>query len=597
MKRKTLTCLVILMSSIGLKQADAQYAQASPYFVPGTGYFKSQSQDIIGSDAGTTVTLGRSYNAGDYLILKRLGIHGGVMFNKVFGPNDPNGRIFPDKLIETQDKGLLVVGLYRNDTLAGAPFAAKFDPAGNFQWFNFYPNSNFFSSNNFSRTNVVLAGCDSQEDYIIQAIAGPDDTSSYFHDVFVDALKIDNKGNLLWHNKYVPAFDRSGFSAIHDYASTISFIPQGNDKFKFYNSSFLIAGAAEWWSIGPEYFLFYLGIDSAGNLIKPYTAYTVPGYPFNVSSIFDPNPSSQAVCLGYTFGNPGIISPTTASTIALTKISPFYYIFSTRYYCIPAVYATENYGCSIAKTHDADSGYIIGTTSFFNNPPSPFATSATGLLKISQNGTPDFYNQFNITRDWTLTTQVADVQFGGTEYYAVAATSVDNTSSTMDIHIIATDVNGYTCDTTCQPIIDTTYDAIPKVYDYTAIPETGMGSDMLIDLGGHSDDATCHVPHPSFRALMTQSAIASPVNVDIYPTLINSDADLMHIDCTSASGGKLFATVYTVDGKLISSYTFDLAEGENPLRWNLSLPNAGTYLLQVSMADKSFNKTVRISKQ
>ncbi|HVX00294.1 MAG TPA: hypothetical protein VHA52_07660 [Candidatus Babeliaceae bacterium] len=594
MRKNALPFIIVLISTFFAARVQAQYNLIAPYYLS-SGYIEATPADIIATGPNFTMTLVIGADPSGYndLILKKTDQLGHSLFDVVYAPNN-GANLFPTKIIEGRHNEYYVTGVYNNVSLQiYGPFVAKFDNSGSFLWLNCYP-TNAPSFVNFARTDIVLAGGDKNEDYLVETPAGPDDTSSYPQDVYTDVLKIDSAGNLLWHNKYIPNWARSGYSAIQDDPSTICYIGHTNTA-KQYKSSYLIAGTTQWWSFSDQFYLYYLGIDSNGNIFYPYSTYDAPQYPMYVSSVFDTSAQQPAVCLGYTLGNTYLVSSYSASAIALTKVTPFYAPYFTEYYYIPATYATENYGTSIALT--GDHNYMMGTMSFFNSPfPPSYSGRQGGLLKISNTGNPIFYKQFNIAQYWAPPMPVADVASGGAEYYAMAGTYTNASSSGDNVHIVTTNTVGFTCNMTPQTIADTIINHVPTPYNYLQEAETGTNGDLLIPVYGYSQPSLCIAGNLRETQTTSVNELQKDNGLKVYPTLLSDGNNQIQIVYNAESNTQLEISAYSIDGRLIGKCIFNVSAGQNNMSWDMPLVGAGNYVMHIVSADMSLNKTIQISK-
>ena len=593
MKKATLTMyLFAALSIFAGEQAHAQYNRIFPYNISGS-WVNSTAVDIIATDAGSTTTLGVAAATGsyhNYILIKKLDPLGNPIFDVVYEyPGLPDGYLRPTKIVQTLGRGYIVTGTF-DDPVANKrfPFAAGFDPMGNFLWFYDYPTAMGDNANaNIERPSIVYAPDDpTDESYIITLGAQADATSSYPGDCYIDALEINAVGTLKWHNKYMPTWGRSCFADLLDWPQAIVHVDAPG------NSFYYIGGTQNWWgaypcSVGYGYYMTAFGIDYMGNVVQNYTTYTTPQYPFSIDAVYDPNPLQPAVALAYTFGNTTIGNTTTASVIGFTKLDPTLNPILTEIYYMPA--DVENYGSGIAKTHDVDSGFVISTVNSYGH-------WNQGILKIDNIGNIDFFNEYNVLANHTgLSPRIADVNFP-TENYVMASSVFNSTPGAYDMRITNTTATGYSCGVQDSPIVAEPYTLYPTQYSYTPIAEAGATPFVLLPPPFVANPKDCNSANSGYRQSNTTSAatVSEQHKFDLYPTLLSSNTTI-NVEAFATAKTKVTMKLYAIDGRYIASQHVDAEQGPNKFTWTLPVIVSGNYFIITESEDKSILETTRIS--
>lgn len=587
--RQTLLTAIMLACIIWAQQAVAQYNKTYISTINGS-QVQSTAIDIVDAGNGEACVLSGAGVAGGLpsIVLRKHDFNGNILFETAHTPHV--NFFYAEKMVLTPNGEYIVVGTHYDAANVNNPFAARFDNSGNILWFHVYPSNSTWTSysGSFARVCIVRAEDDPAESYIITAPGDQFYPTTWNDDIVVNALKIDAGGIPVWNKKYaLPAADRNGtyagFTSIDDLPNTLCYGTDGGMH------KYLIAGTTVKNVLSERGFQF--SIDGNGNIVDQYTEYFISGYPFGHDALFDP--ATQQFVLTFTMGNNNLAPPVTVSEIAVLKLNfGTLGIVSYDYYWDNN--AVENYGVSIKENAPRDA-YIIA--SWVSNPLSVNQSIInTALLKIDKSGTPFFLKRYNEdTYSWPSAIISLTDPLSGTENYVTAGYAHFNN----DTRIYSTDVNGDVCGVIDVQPSHNGYDYGPAPYSYSEAPFPPNFFRENVQIENLQTQITdcANAPNPSQYKSKPAGITANTAvkDVKVYPTILTQNNKVI-FETIGNNGTDMLAELYTIDGRKAGSITFSLTAGLNTGIWDIPAQQAGNYFIRISTADKSLNKTVKITK-
>lgn len=615
------------------------YNKTYPYNIDNL-YSERESVDIISDGDGNTIVL--SYDdvrRPNEFMLTKLDFQGNILWEENHAFNAT--LMEPYKLIETQNGDIIVVGLHQdNDYSWINPFAAKFDAWGTLLSGRIYisntggfasswANSIAINSRGFLRVNIVKTEGTGSEDYIIVCPGvppfSPTNPRSYppldFQDVCVNALRIDVNLNMSWNYKYFyptpaarqaatsqdPAYSGFWIFSQVDHPHAVTHVNTGgSDKY--------VIGGTSWQTLNDpvggatfhHYFNLFMSIDNLGSIVDPYQGEYTYSYPFGMNMLWDQ--ATNEIVASYTVGNTALATtgtpPTSvpASVIGISKLDPsnlnivggtsdFYYFQNS----------TENYAYGIIE-NEAQDGYVIPVWQHDQTTyaPQQIETKTSAIFEIDKNTAAiNFAKQFNPFREvYTAGIAYNHSPMHGATNYVIAANAMTNPNTKLgDIRVTSTDIGGNTCCSgTWQSGLGTiNHSSSESPYSFITHQENGdqaFSSNFTTEVATVDDcynSSNCNYWKPTaIEEVITDNTIK------VYPTLIEGNTQLT-VDINSTTSQALSMSIYSIEGKKITEKNVDVNTGDNSVKWDVSLPSSGNYIMQIQSKDNSLNKTIKLT--
>lgn len=585
MTRQLFAAAYLLVCTLCGSNALAQYNKTYLANINGA-FVNSNAIDIADAGNGEYCVLSAAgTQAAPSLVLRKHDFNGNILFET----SHAIPGISPQKLLHTPNDEYIVVGLHYGAAGVTNPFAARFDNSGNFMWLYVYQcNTTFLSfPGSFCRVNVVRAEDDVNETYILVAPGQQVYSTTFNNDIVINAMKIRANGWPLWSNKYAmsPA-DRNGtygaFTAIQDLPYALACGTDGN-SYKYF-----IAGVTLK-SIFSER-NYHFSIDGNGAIVDPYQEYWGPaGYPFGHDAIFDA--TTNEFVLTHTQGNSGIVGNPNVSQIAIVKydfntlgINAWHYYYDAN--------AVECYGKSI-KENAAQDAYIVA--SWVSNPLSPNQSIVnTALLKVDKAANPIFLKRYNENVTSRAPAIISLTDPGSlTENYVMAG-------YVSDVRMYSTDVNGDVCGVIDVPVEASEHTEQVKDYPYADNYQDPTYTPVNLQNEGIFTNITdcINAPDPSqYKNRPTGITVNNAAgDITVFPTLLEQDNNTIILETFVEKNTTLQLQLFTIDGRMAGSVSFEVKTGSLKKSWQMPSLLPGTYILNISPADETLNKTVRITK-
>lgn len=588
--RKSLLLIIALFSAF-LNVCLGQPFNEKIFYAGGQSVISPTDVIVDGNGYSCTLCDTRLSTKTDFIIQKT-DFSGNLAMHKYYHLGAKNTDIEATKIVKTRDNGYIVVGYYTtlvtSYTVSVSAFATKLDLNGNFVWgktYNSMTGSQPNSMGSLSRVNITPVVDDTSESYIITYCAMNDSTISYNGDVYIHALRIDKSGNLLWHNRYLPA-NRSSlmYTDIRDYASALTYANDGT------KSMYFIGGTSELWtSAGYTDSLFLFGINKNGKIINNLRHYYVPTYPLYVSAIYDNTPGQSGLVLAYTMGNS--IYPPGFSAAALTKMDLNFIISYTKAYITNDDH--EFYATGITKTHD--NHYAVSC--WLESGSGPYQPT-NAMLKTDQSGNPTFFKRYNIL---SFSKPGSDIisyfDAGGTnENYAMDGSYEYNSGANSTLRLLTTDPLGNTCGQLSDPVIPNLYSSAVVPMNYIGSVLQGSSSITFDSIPVPVTDTACDPQNPNFKPGLAIQNISQASKLSIYPTWIEEGNSNIHLDLDAGQPCMLNVALIAIDGRIIAQKQFVSAQGTSHLMWELPSLMPGEYIIKATSSDGSIQQTTKLTK-
>jgi len=562
--------------------------------------FSTTARDIVDADPGYQCVLGiqthlpavAGFDPNDYFIsLKKIDVNGNPIWDHSYLFSDTFYKLEPWRLIKTDDEGFIIVGRAYHKSVnpvlpvLANPFAFKVDMNGGVQWANLYL-SNFYTSYDSVHTAIARVADDSSsENYMI--VRSGSSVGHQTNDVLINALKIDVGGNLIWNKKYYQSSPPPEDSVLRDFPKTITYVHDSSGQYYF------IAGTNNNINRASDVALFYLGIDKNGTIVRNYHWQHVPTIPYGEDAIFDDDPSEQSIVLSYTYGNSPLVDPSkfyNHSQVGIMKLDGNLNIKMRKYYWSP--HAADNQ-CVRIKRNVLNDAYVVAC----NVKDSGYKSFANmAMLKVQKNGTPIFYNRYNIYNDARAYSNLGIDDQAGSELYGMVGDRKSYNPANTDLKTLATDANGLTCGVRSMYVLDSDY--VDSVYTrgYSNVDTDLYFPIMLYDLNPDQILVSCDSSNANtFRQIKYGSTYAS--GVSIYPTVLTHNGDEVTIDFGGGDhNSNILLQLTSFDGRKLASRTIDqsVVLHQTSVKWKLPNLPVGLYLLTVQDArGKSVFKLVQ----
>lgn len=576
-KSRLITAALVLLLS---QTADAQYNNT---YTGGLG----TSIDIATAGGGSTCVLGT--NTSFPIILKKIDFSGTPLWDFGYDFSSIPYNVRPTKVLATKTGDFIVVGI-ANDANTYNPFAAKFNSSGTFQWFNIFTSNPAVippaqAAGSLEKVNIceVMDDAVNPNTYIITATGtDPFMSGATGYDDVINVLRINSAGTLLWNKKYYPPFPyNTPNDDVREQPESITYAsPTGGTK------RYVITGSSDYLLLsGTTYNGFFMGVDKAGNIVDPYQRIALPN-PRHFNAIFD-NPD---VVVAYTCTNSYVsLAASSGSSIGLSRINTTSGLswYQSDFYAFAGASETDEKGLTM---NAAKTKYVLAWDIYDGVPATP---SVMGMTEINKStSTLGFSNDYNYLRE-TKGAAIIDAVKSG-ERYVLLGTPI-NAGGSAGMRLVGEDMGVNTvCGRHPRQPEHATFSFTPPPTSYLTyniqLAQNGYTPVTVFLTGMNSCTSPADYYKPSgVETASMQSGMA------VYPTLLNTET-AVNLDVNAESANKINVSLSAIDGKIISSTVFNTTSGKNHFLLDVKNLVPGTYVLNITSADGSLNKTIKLSK-
>ncbi|MGN6567964.1 MAG: hypothetical protein ACTHJ0_08435 [Flavipsychrobacter sp.] len=464
------------------------------------------------------------------------------------------------------------------------PFVAKLTPSGSIVWTFGYNTNTKLPPNNFidSVSRVCLV---ENEDslgrpvYIISAPSNESVSSAFPSDAYINIFKIDDNGNLIWNNKYLPTGRASAsYAILKEAPSTLIKISD--------NAYFLSGHRDEISRTGVDTStMFVMIFDNNGNITKNYEKL---GLRNSSLELQDAALYSDSIYIVYKINNQKLIASPPYSLIGITNVDLNLTHLFTKYYNYPG--ASYTYGSSIKTT--SDNHLIIGCAAEEN---SGLAPASNAILKINPDGTPVFFKKYN----WLSATSTNERKYlvrSGTSPFETYTLLSDFGGTTQSIRLLAANQSGITCGVLDSEITATKAVPTQIVIPYSKISYFGRFTIALTTDTFFTNPTPCDTANPGYKSSITYAASNSELKV--YPTLFSgTGSTTVYFELYSNERSKLTVHLFSIDGRKLFDANFALTTGANKIACDFPILQPGNYFITTAGPDVTANKVTRITVQ
>lgn len=508
----------------------------------------------------------------DYFILTKHDAYGSVLYNNRIDPfNAPtDGLTHVEALIETDDHGVLVAGYHYDDAnYVEQPFLLKVDVSGNVQWVKlYYLNQKPIFNSQLNKISLCRVYDDPQENYFIVGSADSDYKPG--QDVAISVIKVDNTGKLIFANKYYNTLPTQ-FSLVRDYPGDIDY----STVDKMYMMTGFRQDVAN--NTGSRV-MFYLGINSAGNVVTKFLTLASKSTPIDQDVVYDPNKNVFATV--FTHERSSYVAGIN-SQIGFITVDAVLNIANPKY--LWHKYGSDHNGRSISLSTTGE--YILGSGTYDNN--SIFLHNPA-LQKVDAGGNPtSAYYRYNVN-DEVIFGHHANSYNPSTfdEEYVMVNRHKD------DLRVIRTDVIGHACGSVKYEAYVDKY--TPKQAFYTYKPKQSGFEKVykVYEKQFFPDYRKCENNASSYRTTGIAKITVDENTMILYPSVMTLSNANLTVENNSATTVKM--EVRTITGQLILVDN-ELATGKTQVSLNQGGNlSVGMYLVKIYSADGTLNHASKI---